>query len=98
MIRFSKQKYLPVITILKSITFVLATSVIGVIIHKFRTECNYKVQITALLPFAPYFQYRLFSAPYGTMMDRVKVRFVLLIGIGCCCVQWNPGHALSHGN
>jgi fucose permease len=76
-----KNKYLLVITILMYIAFGLVTSVIGVIIDKFQSEYNLPLQIAALLPFAFYLSYGIFSIPFGIAMDRIGARSVLLLGM-----------------
>ncbi|MHB8851743.1 MAG: MFS transporter [Ignavibacteriaceae bacterium] len=76
-----KNKYLLTITILMYVAFGLVTSVIGVIIDKFQSEYNLPLQIAALLPFAFYLSYGLFSIPFGIAMDRIGARFVLLLGM-----------------
>lgn len=76
-----KNKYLLIITILMYVAFGLVTSVIGVIIDKFQSEYNLPLQIAALLPFAFYLSYGIFSIPFGIAMDRVGARTVLLLGM-----------------
>ncbi len=76
-----RSRYLLVITILMYIAFGLVTSVIGVIIDKFQSEYNLPLQIAALLPFAFYLSYGLFSIPFGIAMDRIGARAVLLLGM-----------------
>lgn len=76
-----KNKYLLTITILMYVAFGLVTSVIGVIIDKFQSEYNLSLQIAALLPFAFYLSYGLFSIPFGVAMDRIGSRSVLLLGM-----------------
>ncbi|MEW5842640.1 MAG: MFS transporter, partial [Bacteroidota bacterium] len=76
-----RNKYLLTITILMYVAFGLVTSVIGVIIDKFQSEYNLPLQIAALLPFAFYLSYGLFSIPFGIAMDRIGARAVLLIGM-----------------
>ncbi len=76
-----RNRYLLAITILIYIAFGLVTSVIGVIIDKFQSEYNLPLQIAALLPFAFYLSYGLFSIPFGIAMDRVGARFVLFLGL-----------------
>lgn len=76
-----RNRYLLTITILMYIAFGLVTSVIGVIIDKFQSEYNLPLQVAALLPFAFYLSYGLFSIPFGTAMDRVGARIVLLLGM-----------------
>jgi len=63
------------------VAFGLVTAVIGVIIDKFQLEFSLSLQIAALLPFAFYLAYGLFSIPFGIAMDRVGARFVLLLGM-----------------
>lgn len=77
-----KNKYLLIVTVLMYIAFGLVTSVIGVIIDKFQSEYNLPLQIAALLPFAFYLSYGLFSIPFGIAMDRIGARSVLLLGMG----------------
>lgn len=76
-----KNKYLLTITVLMYIAFGLLTSVIGVIIDKFQSEYDLPLQIAALLPFAFYLSYGIFSIPFGIAMDRISARFVLLVGM-----------------
>lgn len=76
-----KNKYLLMITVLMYVAFGLLTSVIGVIIDKFQSEYNLPLQIAALLPFAFYLSYGIFSIPFGIAMDRISARFVLLVGM-----------------
>lgn len=76
-----RNKYLLTITILMYVAFGLVTSVIGVIIDKFQSEYNLPLQIAALLPFAFYLSYGLFSIPFGIAMDRIGARSVLLLGM-----------------
>jgi len=76
-----RSRYLLVITILMYVAFGLVTSVIGVIIDKFQSEYNLPLQIAALLPFAFYLSYGLFSIPFGIAMDRIGARAVLLLGM-----------------
>lgn len=76
-----KNKYLLTITILMYVAFGLVTSVIGVIIDKFQSEYNLPLQIAALLPFAFYLSYGLFSVLFGIAMDRIGARSVLLLGM-----------------
>jgi fucose permease len=63
------------------IAFGLVTSVIGIIIDRFQSEYNLPLQIAALLPFAFYLSYGLFSIPFGIAMDRIGARAVLLLGM-----------------
>ncbi|NOY37308.1 MAG: sugar MFS transporter [Chlorobi bacterium] len=73
--------FLLTITILMYISFGLLTSVIGVIIERFRIQYDVSLQIAALLPFAFYLSYGLLSIPFGMAMDRISPRFVLLLGM-----------------
>lgn len=77
-----RSRYLLAITILMYIAFGLVTSVIGVIIDKVQSEYNLPLQIAALLPFAFFLSYGLFSIPFGISMDRIGARAVLLLGMG----------------
>jgi fucose permease len=81
-----KNKYLLIITILMYVAFGLVTSVIGVIIDKFQSEYNLPLQIAALLPFAFYLSYGIFSIPFGIAMDRIGARSVLLLGMALMTV------------
>lgn len=73
--------YLLTITILIYVAFGLVTSVIGVIIDKFQIQYNVPLQIAAILPFAFYLSYGLFSIPFGVQMDRLGAKTVLILGI-----------------
>jgi fucose permease len=81
-----KNKYLLTITILMYIAFGLVTSVIGVIIDKFQSEYSLPLLIAALLPFAFYLSYGIFSIPFGIAMDRIGARSVLLLGMALMTV------------
>ncbi len=86
--RSSGHRYLLTITILIYVAFGLVTSVIGVIIDKFQAEYNVPLRIAALLPFAFYLSYGLFSIPAGIRMDKVGARMILITGmvlmsVGC---------------
>lgn len=63
------------------IAFGLVTSAIGVIIDKFQKDYDLPLTLAALLPFAFYLSYGLFSVPFGIMMDRIGARAVLLLGM-----------------
>ena len=74
-------RYLLTITMAIYVAFGLVTAVIGVIIDKFQAQYNVPLQIAALLPFAFYLSYGLFSIPFGVQMDRVGAKAVLIIGM-----------------
>jgi fucose permease len=74
-------RFLFIITVAIYIAFGLVTSVIGVIIDKFQVQYNVSLNIAALLPFAFYLSYGLFSVPFGVQMDRIGAKAVLLIGM-----------------
>lgn len=75
------RQFLFIITIAIYVAFGLVTSVIGVIIDKFQVQYNVSMNIAALLPFAFYLSYGLFSVPFGVQMDRIGVKAVLIIGM-----------------
>jgi len=75
------RRFLFIITIAIYVAFGLVTSVIGVIIDKFQVQYNVSMNIAALLPFAFYLSYGLFSVPFGVQMDRIGVKAVLIIGM-----------------
>jgi MFS transporter, FHS family, L-fucose permease len=74
-------RYLLAITMAIYVAFGLVTAVIGVIIDKFQAQYNVPLQIAALLPFAFYLSYGLFSIPFGVQMDRVGAKAVLILGM-----------------
>ncbi len=63
------------------VAFGLVTSAIGVIIDKFQADYDLPIALAALLPFAFYLSYGIFSIPFGIMMDRMGARAVLLLGM-----------------
>ena len=77
----NKLWFLFIVTAAMYVAFGLVTSVIGVIIDKFQTQYNVSLQVAALLPFAFYLSYGLFSIPFGIQMDRISARNVLLTGM-----------------
>lgn len=81
-----RHRYLLVVTIMMYVAFGLLTSVIGVIIDKFQTEYGLPLRVAALLPFAFYLSYGLFSIPFGIAMDRIGARAVLLTGMALMTV------------
>jgi MFS transporter, FHS family, L-fucose permease len=91
--------YLLTITILIYVMFGLVTSVIGVIIDKFQIEYNVSLRVAALLPFAFYLSYGLFSVPFGIQMDRLGAKMVLIIGmilmtLGCLLLYLSNNYIL----
>ena len=75
------RRFLFIITIAIYVAFGLVTSVIGVIIDKFQVQYNVSLNVAALLPFAFYLSYGLFSVPFGVQMDRIGAKAVLIIGM-----------------
>jgi len=99
MSRTASRKYLLTITILIYVAFGLVTSVIGVIIDKFQVTYNVSLQIAALLPFAFYLSYGLFSIPSGIQIDKFGARTVLVIGmvlmtLGCLLLYVSRNYVL----
>jgi FHS family L-fucose permease-like MFS transporter len=93
------RNYLLTITILIYVAFGLVTSVIGVIIDKFQITYNVSLQIAALLPFAFYLSYGLFSIPSGIQMDKFGARAVLVTGmvlmtLGCLLLYLSKNYIL----
>jgi MFS transporter, FHS family, L-fucose permease len=91
--------YLLTITILIYVAFGLVTSVIGVIIDKFQVEYNVPLSIAALLPFAFYLSYGIFSVPFGIQMDRIGAKKVMIAGIvlmtlGCLLLYLSKNYIL----
>ena len=68
------------VTILLYISFGLLTSVIGVIIDRFQEQYHVSLKIAALLPFAFFLAYGLFSIPFGIAMDKYRAKSILLLG------------------
>jgi MFS transporter, FHS family, L-fucose permease len=92
-------RFLLIITIAIYVAFGLVTSVIGVIIDKFQVQYNVSLNIAALLPFAFYFSYGLFSVPFGVQMDRIGAKAVLIIGmllmtLGCFLLYLSNNYIL----
>ena len=79
--RTGSGRFLLIITIAIYVAFGLVTSVIGVIIDKFQVQYNVSLNIAALLPFAFYLSYGLFSVPFGVQMDRLGAKTVLISGM-----------------
>ena len=77
----NSRRFLLIITIAVYVAFGLVTSVIGVIIDKFQVQYNVPLQVAALLPFAFYLSYGLFSIPFGVQMDRIGAKAVLISGM-----------------
>ena len=81
------------------VAFGLVTSVIGVIIDKFQIQYNVPLQVAALLPFAFYLSYGLFSVPFGVQMDRIGAKAVLISGmvlmtLGCLLLYLSNNYIL----
>ena len=90
-------RYLLTITILIYVAFGLVTSVIGVIIDKFQVEYNVPLRIAALLPFAFYLSYGLFSIPSGIRMDKLGAKRILITGMvlmtmGCLLLYFSKNY------
>ena len=79
--RTGSGRFLLIITVAIYVAFGLVTSVIGVIIDKFQVQYNVSLNIAALLPFAFYLSYGLFSVPFGVQMDRLGAKTVLISGM-----------------
>jgi MFS transporter, FHS family, L-fucose permease len=79
--KLKNRSFLLIITIAIYVAFGLVTSVIGVIIDKFQTQYNVSLQVAALLPFAFYISYGLFSVPFGVQMDRIGAKTVMVAGM-----------------
>jgi MFS transporter, FHS family, L-fucose permease len=99
MYKTRSRNYLLIITILIYVAFGLVTSVIGVIIDKFQVTYNVSLQIAALLPFAFYLSYGLFSIPSGIQMDKFGARTILIIGmvlmtLGCLLLYLSKSYIL----
>jgi FHS family L-fucose permease-like MFS transporter len=97
--RLKSNRFLFIITIAIYVAFGLVTSVIGVIIDKFQVQYNVSLQVAALLPFAFYLSYGLFSVPFGVQMDRIGARAVLIIGmvlmsLGCFLLYLSNNYIL----
>jgi MFS transporter, FHS family, L-fucose permease len=93
------RNYLLTITILIYVAFGLVTSVIGVIIDKFQVTFNVSLQIAALLPFAFYLSYGLFSIPSGIQMDKFGAKTIMIIGmilmtLGCLLLYISKNYIL----
>jgi MFS transporter, FHS family, L-fucose permease len=93
------RSYLLTITILIYVAFGLVTSVIGVIIDKFQITYNVSLRIAALLPFAFYLSYGLFSIPSGIQMDKFGAKAVLVTGmvlmtLGCLLLYLSKNYIL----
>ena len=92
-------RFLFIITIAIYVAFGLVTSVIGVIIDKFQVQYNVSLNVAALLPFAFYLSYGLFSIPFGIQMDRIGARTVLISGmvlmtLGCFLLYLSSNYIL----
>ncbi len=93
------RRYLFTIIILIYIAFGLVTSVIGVIIDKFQVEYDVPLRVAALLPFAFYLSYGLFSVPFGIRMDSSGAKSVLITGLvlmtlGCLLLYLSNNYIL----
>lgn len=91
--------YLLFITVAIYVAFGLVTSVIGVIIDKFQSQYNVSLQVAALLPFAFYLSYGLFSIPFGIQMDRIGAKAILVTGmilmaLGCLLLYLSTNYVL----
>lgn len=92
-------RFLFIIIIAIYVAFGLVTSVIGVIIDKFQIQYNVPLQVAALLPFAFYLSYGLFSVPFGVQMDRIGAKAVLISGmvlmtLGCLLLYLSNNYIL----
>lgn len=92
-------RFLFIITIAIYVAFGLVTSVIGVIIDKFQVQYNVSLNIAALLPFAFYLSYGLFSVPFGVLMDHLGAKTVLISGmvlmtLGCFLLYLSNNYIL----
>jgi MFS transporter, FHS family, L-fucose permease len=97
--RVKNHRLVLIITIAIYVAFGLVTSVIGVIIDKFQTQYNVSLQVAALLPFAFYFSYGLFSIPFGVQMDRIGAKAVIVLGmvlmmLGCFLLYLSNNYIL----
>jgi MFS transporter, FHS family, L-fucose permease len=93
------RSFLIIITIAIYVAFGLVTSVIGVIIDKFQVQYNVSLNVAALLPFAFYLSYGIFSVPFGVQMDRIGAKAVLIIGmvlmtLGCFLLYLSNNYIL----
>ena len=93
------RSFLIIITIAIYVAFGLVTSVIGVIIDKFQVQYNVSLNVAALLPFAFYLSYGIFSVPFGIQMDRIGGKAVLIIGmvlmtLGCFLLYLSNNYIL----
>ena len=93
------RSFLIIITVAIYVAFGLVTSVIGVIIDKFQLQYNVSLNIAALLPFAFYLSYGIFSVPFGVQMDRIGAKAVLIIGmvlmtLGCFLLYLSNNYIL----
>jgi FHS family L-fucose permease-like MFS transporter len=93
------RSFLIIITVAIYVAFGLVTSVIGVIIDKFQLQYNVSLNIAALLPFAFYLSYGIFSVPFGMQMDRIGAKAVLIIGmvlmtLGCFLLYLSNNYIL----
>jgi FHS family L-fucose permease-like MFS transporter len=79
--KIRSHRFLFIITVAIYVAFGLVTSVIGVIIDKFQVQYNIPLHVAALLPFAFYLSYGLFSVPFGVQMDRIGAKAVLILGM-----------------
>ena len=97
--RTGSGRFLFFITVAIYVAFGLVTSVIGVIIDKFQVQYNVSLNIAALLPFAFYLSYGLFSVPFGVQMDRLGAKKVLISGmvlmtLGCFFLYLSNNYVL----
>ena len=97
--QLKSRRFLLIITIAIYVAFGLVTSVIGVIIDKFQVQYNVPLHVAALLPFAFYLSYGLFSVPFGVQMDRIGARTVLVLGmvlmtLGCFLLYLSNNYIL----
>lgn len=99
MIKLKGHRYLIIVMGAVYIAFGLVTSVIGVIIDKFQVQYDVPLQVAALLPFAFYLSYGLFSVPFGIQMDRIGAKAVLILGmvlmvLGCFLLYLSNNYIL----
>jgi FHS family L-fucose permease-like MFS transporter len=95
----TSHRFLFIITVAIYVAFGLVTSVIGVIIDRFQVQYTVPLQVAALLPFAFYLSYGLFSVPFGLQMDRLGAKTVLISGmvlmtLGCLLLYISSNYIL----
>ena len=97
--KIRSNRFLFIITVAIYVAFGLVTSVIGVIIDKFQVQYNVSLNVAALLPFAFYLAYGLFSVPFGVQMERTSAKAVLITGmilmtLGCFLLYLSNNYIL----